>query len=373
LATGNELSRRHIFKKKIRNHRNDMHVGVVYALLAAALFGASTPFAKLLVGQTSPVMLAGLLYLGSGLGLLAWYGLRWATRNGDQSCSASLTKADLPWLGGAILAGGVAGPVLLMIGLTRTPASTASLLLNVEGVLTALFAWFVFKENFDRRIFVGMVLIVLGGVLLSWEQRPEFGVPWGAIAIVGACICWAVDNNLTRKVSSSDAVQIAGIKGLTAGSANLAIAMAMSSPLPGLGTAMQAGIVGFFGYGVSLVLFVLALRNLGTARTGAYFSIAPFAGAALSLLLLAETPGLLFWAAAALMGAGIWLHLTEKHAHEHSHAPMFHSHRHQHDAHHQHEHDSAWDGKEPHTHPHRHEELTHSHAHFPDIHHRHKH
>ncbi|RBA23658.1 DMT family transporter [Herminiimonas fonticola] len=350
-----------------------MHKGVVYALLAAALFGASTPFSKMLVGQMEPVMLAGLLYLGSGLGLLAWYGVRYFISRDKPVSGDRLTASDLPWLSGAILTGGVAGPVLLMIGLAVTPASSASLLLNMEGVLTAMLAWFVFKENFDRRIFIGMILIVIAGALLSWGQRLELGVPWGALAIIAACLCWAIDNNLTRKVSASDAVQIAGIKGLVAGSVNLSIALALSYSVPEVRVVFSAGIVGFCGYGLSLVMFVLSLRHLGTARTGAYFSAAPFVGAVVSLLILGETPNTVFWIAAALMGAGIWLHVTEVHAHEHTHSPIFHSHAHRHDEHHQHEHDFPWDGKEPHVHPHQHKPLVHSHSHFPDIHHRHPH
>jgi drug/metabolite transporter (DMT)-like permease len=350
-----------------------MHKGVAYALLAALLFGASTPLSKILVGQIAPVALAGLLYMGSGLGLLAWFIMRAVMARHDRSPAARLTAPDLPWLGGAILAGGIAGPVLLMIGLTLTPASSASLLLNMEGVLTALLAWFVFRENFDRRIFIGMGLIVIAGILLSWEQKPALGVPWGALAIVAACLCWAVDNNLTRKVSASDAVQIAGLKGLIAGSVNLAIALALGLPMPEMSLALMAGVVGFCGYGLSLVLFVLALRHLGTARTGAYFSVAPFAGAAISLVTLGEIPGLVFWIAAALMGAGIWLHLSETHAHEHRHDPTLHAHEHSHDAHHQHTHDFAWDGKQPHSHQHVHTPIVHTHPHYPDIHHRHRH
>lgn len=350
-----------------------MHKGVIYALLAAALFGASTPFAKSLVGQVAPVELAGLLYLGSGIGLLVWFILRAVRQSGEQTETARLTAPNVPWLTGAIAAGGVAGPVLLMLGLTLTPASSASLLLNMEGVLTSLLAWFVFKENFDRRIFIGMMLIVAAGVLLSWEQVPALGVPWGALAIVGACLCWAIDNNLTRKVSASDAVQIAGIKGLVAGSVNLAIALVLGLSLPTPHTILAAGVVGFCGYGLSLVMFVLALRHLGTARTGAYFSAAPFVGAVISLVMLGESPSLVFWLAAALMGGGIWLHLTENHEHEHEHDAMSHTHEHSHDSHHQHDHDFGWDGVEPHVHPHRHLPLRHAHAHYPDIHHRHGH
>jgi drug/metabolite transporter (DMT)-like permease len=273
-----------------------------------------------------------------------------------------------------ILAGGIAGPLLLLAGLALMPASAASLLLNMEGVLTAMLAWFVFKENVDRRIFAGMLLIVAAGVLLSWQPQAAPGAPsWGPLAIVGACLCWAIDNNLTRKVSASDALQIAGVKGLVAGSVNLLIALALGVPAPGAATIAVAALVGLCGYGLSLVLFVLALRHLGTARTGAYFSVAPFAGAAIALLLPGPAPGALFWGAAALMAAGIWLHLTEAHGHAHRHEPMTHAHWHSHDAHHQHVHDFPCDEGTAHSHPHQHAPLTHTHPHFPDIHHRHEH
>lgn len=349
-----------------------MHQGVLFALLAAALFGASTPFAKLLVGQVSPLMLAALLYLGSGAGLSLWYGLR-RLRTGKPASADGLRKADLPWLAAAILSGGIAGPVLLMFGLAQTPASSASLLLNMEGVLTAALAWFVFKENFDRRIVLGMLAIVLAGVLLSWQQMPQFGLPWGPLAILAACLCWAIDNNLTRRISASDALQIAALKGLTAGLVNLTLALLLGASLPGVARVGAAALIGFAGYGLSLVLFVLALRHLGSARTGAYFSAAPFIGAAISLLVLHDAVGGMFWLAAVLMGIGIWLHLTERHQHPHTHEETEHGHSHSHDLHHQHEHDFAWDGREPHSHPHRHLPISHSHAHYPDIHHQHRH
>jgi drug/metabolite transporter (DMT)-like permease len=350
-----------------------MNRGILFALLAAALFGASTPFAKLLVGQISPLMLAALLYLGSGIGLSAWLAVR-APRKVPGTGTASLSTADLPWLAGAVLTGGVIGPVLLMTGLQALPAATASLLLNMEGVLTAVLAWLVFHESFDRRVFIGMMLIVAAGVLLSWEGGATSGFSWGALSMVAACLCWAIDNNLTRKISAGDAVQIAAIKGGVAGATNLSLALFwFETPLPGTLPVMAAGVLGFVGYGLSLVLFVLALRHLGTARTGAYFSAAPFIGAAISLLLLGERPAPLFWIAAAFMAVGIWLHLTEMHAHLHTHERMSHTHPHRHDMHHRHAHEFEWDGKEPHTHPHGHESLTHAHPHFPDIHHRHRH
>ena len=357
------------------NFINDFgfHKGVVFALLAAALFGASTPFSKSLVGHVVPVVLAGLLYFGSGVGLLTCYLVRALMQRGNRVTQVALTASDLPWLGGAIVAGGIAGPVLLMIGLTHTPASAASLLLNMEGVLTALLAWFVFKENFDRRIVIGMLLIIIAGGLLSWEQIPVLGVPWGALAIISACLCWAVDNNLTRKVSGSDPLQIAAIKGLVAGAVNLAVAFAMGFDLPELRFVLIASVVGFCGYGLSLVMFVVALRHLGTARTGAYFSAAPFVGAAISLLMLHDVPSPLFWAAALLMGGGIWLHLTEQHAHEHDHEALAHAHEHSHDSHHQHVHDFVWNNADSHSDAHVHAPTRHAHFHYPDLHHRHDH
>jgi drug/metabolite transporter (DMT)-like permease len=342
--------------------------GPGYALLAAALFGASTPFAKRLLGELPPVLLAGLLYLGSGLGLTV---LRLARRN--RLGEAPLTRAGYPWLAGAILCGGVLGPVLLMLGLSSTPASTASLLLNLEGVFTALLAWFVFRENFDRRIAVGMLLILAGGVLLSWQIGQGVSLPLGSLAIAGACLCWGIDNNLTQKVSAGDPLQVAAIKGACAGVVNLGIALALGARVP-LNPALPGALMlGFLGYGLSLALFVLALRHIGSARTGAYFSLAPFVGAAVSLLVLREAVSPLFIAAAALMGWGVWLHLTEKHEHRHTHERLAHTHRHYHDAHHQHAHDPGVDPHEPHTHPHVHQPLTHTHPHYPDIHHRHRH
>jgi drug/metabolite transporter (DMT)-like permease len=342
---------------------------ILAALGAALLFGASTPFAKALAGAISPTLLAGLLYLGSGAGL-------WIARvvRDRGFVSPQLPAAEWPWLIGAILCGGLLGPVLLMWGLTQTSAANASLLLNLEAVLTAILAWVVFRENADRRIVLGMGLIVAGGAVLAWPPQGGLaGDALGALAVAAACACWAVDNNLTRKVSASDAVFIAGTKGLAAGLANLTLALALGATLPGGALLAQAMLVGFAGYGVSLVLFVLALRSLGSARTGAYFSTAPFIGAAVAIAAFHEPTSAPFWVAAAFMAGGVWLHLTERHEHQHTHETLVHAHSHTHDAHHQHVHAFSWDGEEPHTHEHEHVPLTHSHAHFPDVHHRHRH
>lgn len=355
-----------------------MNRDVANALGAALLFGASTPVAKLLVGQASPWLLAGLLYLGSGLGLA----LARLLRDGCWRPSG-LARGEWPWLLGAIAFGGVLGPVALMAGLAHTGAATASLLLNLEAVLTALIAWLVFRENAGRRVVLGMAAIVAGGLVLAWPQgRAVAGGASGAFgmaAIVLACLCWAIDNNLTRKVAATDALFVAASKGLIAGTVNCALAFAVAgagdggAALPGAGTALLIMAVGLLGYGASLVLFVLALRGLGTARTGAYFSIAPFVGALVSIALLGEPATPAFWIACALMGWGVWLHLTEHHEHLHTHEPVAHTHPHRHDEHHQHVHDFAWDGREPHSHPHRHAALTHKHPHYPDIHHQHAH
>ncbi len=344
--------------------------GAALGLGAAALFGASTPLAKILIGSVDPWLLAGLLYLGSGVGLFAFYVVRRAVS--AHRAEAPLRRPDLPWLAGAIFAGGVVGPVLLMLGLSQTPSSAAALLLNVEGLATMAIAWVVFGEHTDRRIMLGAAAILLGAVVLSWDG-PVSGVSIGALAIVGACIAWGIDNNLTRKVSASDPVEIAMAKGLIAGAVNLALATMQGARLPEFTLVVAAGVVGLLGYGVSLVLFVLALRAVGTARTGAFFSAAPFIGAALGVVLLSEAITWQLLAAAALMGFGLYLHLAERHEHEHIHEEMEHEHAHVHDAHHQHAHASDDPPGEPHTHRHRHARLVHSHPHFPDLHHQHDH
>lgn len=347
-----------------------MNSSVWFALGAAGLFGLSTPLAKLLLGSVSPVLLGGLLYLGSGVGLAV---VR-ICRDGGWKASG-LRTGEWRWLAGAILFGGVLGPVSLMWGLQSTAGSVASLLLNLEAVLTAVLAWVAFKENADRRVVVGMLAIVAGGLILSWpaEGSGQAGLGWGGGLIVLACLCWAIDNNLTRKVSASDAVFIASSKGLVAGCVNVALAVALGDAWPTGLTTLGAMTVGLLGYGISLVLFVLALRGLGTARTGAYFSVAPFIGALASLWWLGESVGPGYWVASAMMAFGLWLHLTERHEHEHTHEPMAHGHAHVHDEHHQHTHDFEWDGREPHVHEHQHRAMTHKHPHFPDIHHRHVH
>jgi drug/metabolite transporter (DMT)-like permease len=341
-----------------------------FALIAAVLFGLSTPAAKLLLAVADPWLSAGLLYMGSGLFL---GGVRLLQRvSGRRPKEAALQRADLPWLAGAILTGGAIAPVLLMFGLTRQSASQTSLLLNLEGVLTALIAWGVFREHIDRRIAAGMGLITAGAVALAWTPG-QFQNPQGALLVAAACLAWAIDNNFTRKVSGGDPILIAAVKGGAAGAANFTIAMASGVPLPGGPSLLVAAVIGALGYGVSLALFVRALRDLGAARTGAYFSTAPFVGTIASIAALGEPLTVGLAVGGALMGIGVWLHVSERHYHEHLHDELAHEHLHRHDEHHQHAHEPGTPSAEPHSHRHGHVGIRHAHPHYPDIHHRHGH
>jgi drug/metabolite transporter (DMT)-like permease len=348
--------------------------GIGFALGAAALFGASTPLAKTLLGDVSPWLMAGLLYLGVGLGLGA---IRMVARmTGGERREAPLRRRDAGWLAAVILFGGVAGPVLLMLGLTTTPASTAALLLNLEGLATLAIAWIVYRENVDLKIGLGAAAILAGAVVLSWDGGGiGFGAGFGTgtLAIMLACLCWGIDNNLTRKLSSADPVQIAMLKGLVAGVVNIGLSQWQGAPLPAWPMAAEAMALGFLGYGVSLVLFIYGLRHLGAARTGAYFSLAPFIGAAIAVLAFGEPASGRLGIAAVLMGIGLYLHLAERHDHDHVHEELVHEHAHRHDEHHRHAHAADDPPGEPHVHVHRHARLIHRHPHYPDLHHHHRH
>jgi drug/metabolite transporter (DMT)-like permease len=342
------------------------------ALASAALFGISTPAAKALLGSIDAAMLAGLLYCGAGFGIAVLRRL-WRTLQTAEAAETPLSRADWPWLAGAIVSGGVVGPLLLMFGLAHTEASTASLLLTLEGAATALLAWFGFGEHVNARVATGMSCLVAGALVLSWTGQPTLTDLNGPLAIIGACVAWGLDNNLTRKVSLADPLQIVELKGLIAGPVNVVIALAAGASLPPAGSSGIAAIIGFLGYGVSIALFILALRGLGAARTGAYFSTAPFIGAIAAMALLHEPATLQLGVAGALMALGVWLHLTEQHVHEHDHEAMSHTHAHVHDEHHQHSHGPSDPPGEPHSHPHDHAPMRHRHAHTPDMHHTHQH
>ena len=345
-----------------------MRSGPMLALAAALLFGLGTPAAKRLVGTTDPWLLAGLLYLGSGVGLAA---VRLAARMRGRRVLA-LSRSELPWLGGAIVSGGVIGPVLLMMALAGSSAAQTSLLLNLEGVFTALIAWVVVREHVDGRIAAGMAAIAACAVVLSWSDG-VFVIDRSALLVAGACLAWAIDNNLTRRVSDADAVDVALLKGLVAGVINVVLAAAHGAAMPSPLAVLGAGTIGLLSYGTSLVLFVLALRHLGAGRTGAYFATAPFVGAIGAVVALGEPLDVRLAIGGALMAAGVWLHLSERHEHAHVHEALAHAHLHRHDEHHRHEHPPGGSPREPHRHWHVHERLEHRHPHYPDVHHRHRH
>ena len=284
--------------------------GVIFALIAATLFGLSAPFSKLLLRDASPQLFAGLLYLGSGVGL----SLLWAGRRVARKSTNALTRRDVPWLASAILAGGILAPLCLISGIALTPASTASLLLNLEAVFTGGLAWFVFGEPFHKRIAFGMLVIIAGGVVLSWDGRVESTSLVGPLLVAASTFCWGLDNNLTQKIASGDAVQLGMLKGLVAGSVNTGLALALGAAWPGPAHLIRILVLGLVCYGASLVLFVLALRHIGAARTGASFSIAPFIATAASLVVFRERPGVAFMIAAVLMAIGVWLLVTDSHS-----------------------------------------------------------
>jgi drug/metabolite transporter (DMT)-like permease len=348
--------------------RSYLWPGVPLAVASALSFGASTPLSKVLLASVDPQLLAGLLYLGAGTGLGVVHLARSAL--GIPAEEAPLRKSDLPWLGGIILFGGIIGPSMLMLGLFRTEAASGALLLNLESLATMSLAWLVFQENVDRRLLLGALAIVAGAVVLSWQGQ-GIHLDAGAALIAGACLAWGIDNNLTRKLSAADPVLIAMFKGLVAGAVNTGLALWRGAALPSVEITGAAAFAGFVGIGVSLVLFVRALRHLGAARTGAYFSLAPFIGALLAIAFLNEPPTARLAVAGVLMGFGLWFHLAERHQHEHQHGELEHEHSHSHDDHHRHDHDGSV--TEPHSHRHRHDPLRHTHPHYPDLHHRHQH
>ena len=350
-----------------------MYRGATYALAAAALFGASTPLARALVGAIDPLWLAGILYAGSGCGLLLVLAVRqWGTAGPGQRV-APIARGDVHWLVATVVSGGVLAPVAFTFGLRGTSGAAASLLLNLETVFTAAIAWFFFREHRSPRVVAGMGFIVIACGVLGVSDGGMGHLDRGMPLIALACMFWALDNNLTRKVASNDAMLVAAVKGTMGGAVNLGLALLLAAAPPALAPTLAAGVIGLLGYGVSLTLFVLALRELGAARASAYYSTAPFIGVAVAFVALGDRPGPVFWGALPLMAAGVWLHLTERHGHVHAHERLVHEHPHRHDPHHRHAHEFAWDGTEPHTHPHVHHPEVHAHPHFPDLHHRHGH
>jgi drug/metabolite transporter (DMT)-like permease len=351
--------------------KNQRTLSTLQVLLAAVLFGASAPLAKLLLGDIQPVMLAGLLYLGSGIGLGLLH-LATRVKTKPDAVEARLKGKDYAWLTGAVLAGGIAAPILLLVSLQKTPASTASLLLNFEAVATAVIAWLIFREAIGRRALLAILLITVAGILLSLDTSGSWGFSLGALGILTACLFWGLDNNFTRNISSKDPVVITLVKGLAGGTFSILLALLLGNSLPGAGKLLAALALGSLSYGASIVLFIRAMRGMGAARTSALFNISPLVGVILSIVLLSDMPGWMFFVTIPILATGAVLLMTESHTHAHLHWAVTHEHAHNHsDGHHTHSHDGVVSGS--HSHLHEHEEVTHAHVHLPDTHHRHAH
>lgn len=338
-------------------------VFILQALLAALFFGASAPISKLLLEETPPVSMAAFLYLGSGMGITF---TKLSQRLASGQLEAGIKRPDAGWLAGAIIAGGILAPILMMVSLQSTPAATASLLLNFEGVATTLIALFFFRESISRRAFAAIFTITLASILLSTDFRSGFGFSLSALGILLACSLWGLDNNFTRNISAKDPLTIVAWKGLAAGTFLLLLALSLGQQLPALSSILSILLLGFISYGLSTMLFIYSMRGLGASRTSALYGTAPLAGVILSILIFHDpiTPG--FLAATILMVAGALLLASEEHAHFHIHMPVVHEHRHSHDEFHSH--DSA---SVVHSHEHEHPQTEHEHGHMPDIHHRH--
>ncbi len=338
-------------------------VFILQALLAALFFGASAPIAKLLLGDIAPIFLASFLYLGSGTGIA----LTKLTQ--PKGTEAGIQRADVKWLAGAIISGGILAPIVLMISLQNTPASTASLLLNFEGVGTTLIALLFFKEAISRRAWMAIIVITLASIFLSTDFSSGFGLSLGSLGVILACVLWGADNNFTRNISGKDPLVIVAWKGLVAGSFSFVLAWSLGNPFPSFTTILGTLLLGFLSYGLSTMLFIRSMRGLGAARTSALYGTAPLAGVILSIFMFGEFPSFFFIVAAALMVGGALLLINENHSHSHVHTAIFHEHSHNHNDG-MHGHDDT-DGV--HSHEHEHPEEEHEHDHMPDIHHRHGH
>jgi drug/metabolite transporter (DMT)-like permease len=336
----------------------------LWCLLAALLFGAATPASKVLLGTLGPITLAGLLYLGAAVAVLpfsvrhAWQGLRRDTMN-------------LRRLIGAVILGGLVAPVLLLVGLTRAPAASVALWLNLEVAATTVLAWTIFREHLDIRAGVGVTMVLLAGALLALPS--DAATASAAIAVLAACVCWGLDNNLTSRIDGFTPAQYTVIKGLVAGMWNLGLGLAIERPSLDSTPILAALGVGGVTYGASLVLYVAGAQEIGAARSQMLFAVSPFLGGLIAWSALGEPVEPLQLVAGAVMLAGVASLLSTRHAHLHTHEPAIHTHSHRHDdGHHAHGH-AGEPRSARHTHPHAHDPQSHVHPHLPDLHHRHGH
>lgn len=348
-------------------HLESAKKGAIFGLLSAALFGLSAPIAKRLLADTSPQMLAGLLYLGAG-SCISLY-----RRLAPRRAEAPLTKSDGPRLLALAACGGVVGPLCMLFGLDRVSAVTGSLLLNLEAPCTMVIAVLFFREHLGRYAAGAILLILAGAASLKLETGAQGADLLGVLLLTAACAAWALDNNLTQALSLRDPFAIVQFKTLAAGCFNLVVGCALTGQIPAATTIALALTLGAVSYGASVVLDAYALRLVGAAREAAYFATAPFIGALAAPLITEESLGWRDGLAMLLMGLGVGLLLRERHSHFHRHEALRHSHRHVHDEHHQHRHGPQDPVGEPHAHEHEHAPLAHDHPHVPDLHHRHRH
>jgi drug/metabolite transporter (DMT)-like permease len=338
---------------------------IFQALLAALFFGASAPLSKLLLGEVSPVLMAAFLYLGSGTGISL---VKLSQRIRSSPKEARIRRPDVGWLAGAIIAGGIIAPIILMVSLQYTAASTASLLLNFEGVATTLIALFFFRESISRQAFAAIIAITFASIFLSTNpQASNFRFSLGALGVLLACTMWGLDNNFTRNISAKDPLTIVAWKGLVAGTFSLFLSLFLGQQLPALRSILGILLLGFISYGLSTMLFIYSMRGLGASRTSALYGTAPLAGVILSILIFHDPITWSFVVAAILMVAGALILSGEEHAHFHIHMPVVHEHRHTHDEFHGHD-----EANVTHSHEHEHPRTEHEHGHMPDIHHRHE-
>lgn len=343
--------------------------GAIYGLTAAILFGVSAPFSKLLLTRIEPLMLSAILYLGAGiaLGIVTPF-----ARRRDRG-EAPLRRSDLPMLAAITVAGGVVGPLMMLIGLHRVSAVAGSLLLNLETPLTIAIAVVIFGEHLSRSEAIAAAVIVLGAIVLAWQPGEVRFDLFGFLAIAAACASWGLDNNWTQRLTLRDPVALVRVKTLGAGACSLVIALALGQRLPAMPLIGAALTVGALSYGISILLDTMALRTLGAAREAVFFATAPFIGAIAAVPIVGDRIGAGEAVAIVMMAVGLAALLSGRHEHEHRHAEIAHEHVHVHDEHHQHAHPEADPPGESHSHPHRHDPVVHAHPHVSDVHHRHEH
>jgi drug/metabolite transporter (DMT)-like permease len=365
-----------MFKKSIMKTQsksgfnlNTKTKAILMAILAAALYGLSSPFSKLLLLKIPPALMASLLYLGAGLGMTLVYTFQ--TLRKVEKTEAKITKHEYPYII-AMIALDIAAPILLMFGLTQSASSSVALLNNFEIVATSLIALFIFKEAIGKRMWIAITLITVSSILLSVQDFNHLTFSLGSLYVLLACVCWGLENNCTRLLSLKDPLQIVIIKGLGSGLGSLLIWFMLKEQPTEFIYILYALLLGFFAYGLSIFFYISAQRNLGASRVSAYYAAAPFIGVLISWIVLQESISLIFLVALSIMLGGAYLAISEMHRHTHIHPYEVHEHKHNHsDQHHNHTHDTKIDGE--HSHIHTHESMQHEHDHLPDTHHHHKH